>query len=536
MSSPQRILIVDDSETNRVVLRVQLESMGYGVLDATDGIDALAVLERERVDAVIADILMPRMDGYRLCQEIRRHERLRDLPIIVYTATYVSSDDEKLAHRSGADRYLVKPAPMAALQTTVAEVLRAPPASTRPPFSPDEQMVMREYNAVLINKLEEKTRELEARNTELAAVNAELEESRARAAGIIASAMDAMVTVDPDGRILLFNGAAEAMFLVPAGQMIGQPLERLLPKRLNLKAGAPILGGDTAAATSQELSARGAITGVRIGGQEFPIEASLSRVEVAGRKLVTVILRDVTERQRTEDELRRASAQMRALAQRLEHIREEERTRIAREIHDVLAQELTRLKIDLVWLAKGVTKAIDEPTRASLGLRIKDALVQTDVAITTVQRIATELRPVILDSLGLPAAVEWQADDFSRRTGIACHATTPGREFALDRERATALFRILQESLTNIARHAQATLIDLQLVAGRDYVALTVRDNGRGIAAAQLADPLSIGLAGMRERAQAFGGTVEIATAGAGGTVVAVRLPLEESAGSPPSP
>jgi PAS domain S-box-containing protein len=388
---------------------------------------------------------------------------------------------------------------------------------------------MREYNAVLVNKLEAKTRELELKNAELAAANTALEESRARAAGIIASAMDAIVTVEQDGRILLFNAAAEQMFRAPAAQWIGRPIDELLPERL--RGGA--LWWRVKGITSSELGARGAVAGRRVDGEEFPIEASVSRIEIAGRELVTIILRDITERQRAETALRQVSKQMRALALRLEHIREQERTRIAREIHDVLAQELTRLKIDLVWLGRRTGKPIDEATRALMGTRITEALAQADVAISTVQRIATELRPVILDSLGLSAAVEWQAEDFARRTGIACHARTPGAALTLDRERATALFRILQESLTNVARHAHASHVDIQLASGAGYVALTVRDDGRGIAVVELADPFAIGLAGMRERAQAFGGTVEIAPAGAGGTVVAVRLPLDSTSGGP---
>ena len=526
MNAPARILIVDDETSNRLILREQLEFLGYTVIEAGDGIEALARLAGETFDAVVSDILMPRMDGYRLCQEIRRDERLRHLPIVVYTATYVAPEDEKLAHRSGANRYLLKPATISILRQTMSEVLRAPDLRPPDPLPPaDERVVMREYNAVLIHKLEEKSRELEGKNAELALVNVALEESRARAAGIIESAMDAIVTLDGDGRILLFNHAAETMFRTPAAQIIGQPLARLLPARLPADAVRSIFLRDGAGTTSQDLSASGPLFALRADGEEFPVEASSSRIEVAGRELVTVIFRDVTERRRAEQEVRRASAQLRALALRLENVREQERTRIAREIHDVLAQELTRLKIDLVWLAKRATKPIDEPTRAAIGGRIKDAVGQTDIAITTVQRIATELRPVILDSLGLPAAVEWQADDFARRTGIGCQAVTPTGEFPLERDRATALFRILQESLTNIARHAQATEVAIDLAFGAGSVALTVRDNGVGITAVQLADPRAIGLAGMRERALAFGGTLEIASAGAGGTVVAVRLP-----------
>lgn len=413
MNPALTILIVDDGESNRFILREQLEQLGYATCEAADGVEAIAVLERRPVDLVVSDILMPRMDGYRLCQEIRQRADLRRLPIIVYTGTYLSGEDRKLALRSGADRYLMKPATLADLRRVIHEIVGQPgEAAVRPAPPPDDPAVMREYNSVLIHKLEEKTRELEARNAELGRVNLELE-------------------------------------------------------------------------------------------------------------------RDVTARRQAEDELREVSARMRALALRLQNIREEERTRIAREIHDVLAQELTRLKIDLVWLARRTAKAVDASVLEAMRGRVGDALGQADVAIATVQRIATELRPVILDSLGLAAAVEWQTEDFARRTGLECEAYTPGGEMTIDRDRATALFRILQESLTNVARHAQARRVEVRLVETGEVVTLTIRDDGRGISAAELTAPQSIGLAGMRERAQAFGGAVEIAPGEPAGTVVSVRLPLE---------
>jgi signal transduction histidine kinase len=229
------------------------------------------------------------------------------------------------------------------------------------------------------------------------------------------------------------------------------------------------------------------------------------------------------ERKRAEDRLKLANKRYRALAGRLETIREQERTAMAREIHDVLAQELTRLKIDLVWLAKHLGRPVDESLRPELVARITDATALTDTAITTVQRIATGLRPVILDSLGLPAAIEWQAGDFSQRTGLVCNVTVPGGNFTLDRDRATALFRILQESLTNIVRHAGASQVKVNLVELDHAIELTVQDDGSGISNAATADPRSIGLIGMSERAQAFGGVLTIAgTPGVGTTVTAL--------------
>ncbi|MBL9188445.1 MAG: PAS domain S-box protein [Opitutaceae bacterium] len=235
---------------------------------------------------------------------------------------------------------------------------------------------------------------------------------------------------------------------------------------------------------------------------------------------------DISLRKQTENELRSASRQLRALAARVQSVREEERTALAREIHDVLAQELTKLKIDLVWLAKRVGSPSDAATQAAITRRCGEALEQVDASITTVQRIATDLRPVILDSLGLPAAVEWVVEDFARRTGIAGRAQVQRRETALDRDRATAIFRILQESLTNVARYAQASEVVVTFSEEAEAARLTVVDDGVGITRERLEDPRSIGLLGMKERAFAFGGSVEITGVPGAGTTVAVHLPV----------
>jgi PAS domain S-box-containing protein len=521
-----KILVVDDIATNRKLVRVVLEAEAVLVIEAIDGQDALAKLEAEPVDVVISDIMMPRMDGYRLFQEIRQRAALRHIGIIAYTSTYLSKQDEQLALRSGADRYLRKPAPTETLLRLIHELV-APGALPRPTPPPQETAVMLEYNAALVRKLEEKRAELELRNAELTRANDELAASRARFESIITSAMDAIITVDEEQRIVLFNAAAEAMFGAPATEMLGASLDRLLPERFRSGHAEHVAKFGAAGMTSRRMGALGAISGRRANGEEFPIEASISKTQVGGRRFFTVILRDISERERAEAELRRATEQLRALAAHTETVRENERARVAREIHDVLAQELTRLKIDLIWVAKRTAKPIDEPTRVGLISRVDDAIAQANTAISTVQRIATELRPVILDSLGLPAAVEWQVEDFGRRTGLSCRVSAPHGESALDRESATAVFRILQESLTNVARHAQATAVEVNLIEDRAAATLSVADNGRGITAAQIADPHSIGLVGMRERAQAFGGTVAISGEPTRGTTVRVQIPLE---------
>ena len=229
---------------------------------------------------------------------------------------------------------------------------------------------------------------------------------------------------------------------------------------------------------------------------------------------------DVTESKRAEKELLHSFDQLRALAARLQTAREEERTRIAREIHDELGQALTAIKIDLAALIRDLP-GDSGPQRQ----RSRSILKLLDDAIQSVRRIATELRPGILDDLGLVAAVEWAAEEFQARTGTKCEVSLPGMDIALDPERATALFRILQETLTNIARHANATRVDVRLAQENGDLILEVHDNGQGIGEEQLSTGSSLGILGMRERALLLGGELTISGEPGKGTTVRVRIP-----------
>jgi len=221
----------------------------------------------------------------------------------------------------------------------------------------------------------------------------------------------------------------------------------------------------------------------------------------------------------------RSREQLRTLAARLQSIREEERSRIAREVHDVLGQTLTGIKMDAAWilakLPEGQTKLV---ARAKSMSSLIDSMVQM------VRRIATDLRPGILDNLGLVAAVEWQASEFQTRTGIACQVTSNLRDASLASDSATAVFRIFQETLTNVARHAQATAVTVSLSEQQDRVVLQVADNGRGIDLAEVTQSKSVGLIGMRERAAILGGDLVISGAPGQGTTVVLAIPLKLAA------
>jgi signal transduction histidine kinase len=234
--------------------------------------------------------------------------------------------------------------------------------------------------------------------------------------------------------------------------------------------------------------------------------------------------REREERQRAETALQRSYQELRALSARLRSVREEESARIAREVHDGVGQLLTALAMDVSWLEKKL-ETCPTTLREELAGKLRDMSQLLDTAGEAVQRIVTELRPVVLDELGLEAAVEWYLAEFQQRMGIAWRLRSRLGETDLDPERSTALFRILQEALTNVARHAEATAVDIRLAAKEDRIILAVTDNGRGIPADKIADSQSLGLLGMRERARALGGDVVVRANPGGGTAVEASLP-----------
>jgi len=259
---------------------------------------------------------------------------------------------------------------------------------------------------------------------------------------------------------------------------------------------------------------------LKSGATDYVLKTRLSRlVPAVQRAMREAVVRN--ERKRAEDKLRRSMEQLRALSVYLQYVREDERIRISRQVHDELGQALTGLKMDLYWLANRLPKkyrTVHEKTRAMSA--------HIDATIQTVRRIATELRPGILDDLGLVAAIEWQAQEFQKRTGIECVVSSDLKDTILDQDLNTAFFRIFQETLTNIIRHAQASRVDVNLRQEEGALVLEVKDNGRGISEAELNDTRSIGVLGMRERAALLQGELQITGVPGQGTTVAVRIPL----------
>ncbi|HYA02465.1 MAG TPA: sensor histidine kinase, partial [Syntrophobacteria bacterium] len=250
-------------------------------------------------------------------------------------------------------------------------------------------------------------------------------------------------------------------------------------------------------------------------------EGELGELERAFDEMAATLQKNEGERARADEELRNSYRQLRDLSRYLQTAREEERTRIAREIHDELGQGLTALKMDLSWLKK---RLLPKPE----GLHDKAASMEglIDATIQTVQRLSGELRPGILDDLGLAAAIQWQAEEFQKRTGTPCEVTLGPEDISLDRDRSTAVFRIFQEALTNVARHAGATEVAASLEEREGNVVLKVQDNGRGIKREETSSPTSFGLIGIGERVHSLGGKVNIIGVENKGTTIAVTIPL----------
>jgi signal transduction histidine kinase len=392
------ILIADDNASIVKVLRAMLEEAGHEVQAATDGAEALGILEQQKVDAIISDILMPRMDGYRFCLEVRRRQEFNTTPFIFYTSTYTSASDEKTALDLGADKFLKKPAPVDDILATLkAAVAEAPRRQVRPVRTEQELGSMKEYNARLVSKLEVQNLELEAQTESL---------------------------------------------------------------------------------------------------------------------------------RQNQDELLESREQFRALTARLQEAREEERVRISREMHDGLGELLSGIAMGLAWLRTLLEPKPAGDNRAQLLEKIEEIERLVGSTGDRVRKLCTELRPAVLDDLGLVAAIEWQARDFQARTRIRCEAKLGVEMVAASREQATAIFRIFQEILTNVARHAEASKVRVRLAVDHANLVLEVKDNGKGIPPGEIAGPKALGLLGMKERAGLLGGKVAITGGPGKGTCVTVSIPI----------
>lgn len=322
---------------------------------------------------------------------------------------------------------------------------------------------------------------------------------------------------DLDGQFIDVNQAALAEFGYVREEFLALTLLEIRPacEQVRLKA---ILEKQRSHPSVPSFDSYGLWVYLRSDGTMIDMEIRATNVEVAGRPARMVVASNVTEAQAAHQALRESEARYRALSRRLQTIREEERVELSRTIHDELGQSLTALKIDLSVISKRLDPALQE--------RIDAAAAAVDRMIQQVRNIATELRPGVLDHLGLVAALEWQAREFTRRSGIHCQFVPPTDEPVLSQDQAVSLFRILQESLTNVVRHSEATCVTVALKVDLESVRLLIEDNGIGLSEERRRDHRSLGLIGMEERARFIDARLSIQSRSGGGTCVVVDLPV----------
>jgi PAS domain S-box-containing protein len=338
-------------------------------------------------------------------------------------------------------------------------------------------------------------------------------------------APQAVVLISMDNRIVRVNREFTRIFGYTAEEAQGRRLSELIVPEESRDEEQEYAG---MVAQGKQVNAEGVRQ--RKDGSHLHVSIVLVPVSLPWGQIATYgIYRDETERKLAEQQLKATSEQLRALSASVQSAREAEGTRIAREIHDELGGALTSLKWELESFDKAISESTNQSQLQVLRERILAMLRLAETTIITVRRISSELRPSVLDDLGLVAAIEWHALQFQDRTGIIVQCDCTLENLDLSREQSTAVFRIFQEALTNVLRHARATRIDIQTNEEDGEFVLTIRDNGRGITPGETSGTETLGLLGMRERAHLIGGEVKIAGIAGEGTVVTIGVPVSST-------
>lgn len=493
--APQlRVLVVEDNPGDVVLLEDLLRSTGRGLtIDAADDLaGAVRRLAEATFDAVLLDLRLPDGEGVACVEAIRA--RADDAPIVVLTGL----EDEAQAVAciaAGAQDYVVKS------ELRAKTILRAI-----------------DHAIARVGETRERRR---------------ADALQAHLAAIVESSSDGIVSATLEGVLMTWNAGAARIFGYAPEEAIGRRVTDIIRPPDTIDEAAT----EQRIARVREAADRDAQELVRL--RKDGTQIVLSSVACPLRRPdgsafgVAAILRDVTESRRRDEELRTRNAelevrasQMRALTARMLTVREEERTRISREVHDELGQLLTGIKMDLRWIGRRIVPGLAPAAVQEVSARLTEVDALVNRTIETVQRIAVELRPSVLDALGLPAALRDEARRFGRRTGniveLDVEVAAPPTDIA------TTLFRVAQELLTNVARHASASRVHIRLDETAAGWRLTVADDGVGVRDDPTGKPTSLGLLGIQERLNAVGGSFQLTSERGGGTVAIAQVPLRE--------
>jgi two-component system sensor histidine kinase UhpB len=480
-----KVLIVEDDiviarDIENILLRLDYDVSTL----VTSGARVIKKIVDENPDLVLMDIMFQdKVRGIDIARRVR--ERI-DVPIVYLTAHSEKAIIKK-AKITEPYGYLIKPVAERDLEITIEMAL---------------------HRHTMEMKFKERMEKA-------------LHESEARYGQLVENISEGIVMQNQKGIITYANKRFLDMLGYSEDEVLGKPITRFLGggllKRREVQEAAE--GDEFRKATEVSWKRK---DGDRIFTILSPQNIYNDKDQLRGR---VSVLTDITDRRRAEQELHRSRELLRRLSQHLQTIKEKESKRIAREIHDELGQQLTALKMDLSWIASKV-EPDDEDAKRFLK-KINDMSSLVDNTIQTVQKISAELRPGLLDDLGLVPALEWLAQEFENQTNVHCGLQFHCEMVDLDPDCSTAIFRISQEALTNVYRHAKATKVAISLKEEEGDLVLKIKDNGKGITADEVFGSTSLGLMGMRERVRPFGGAVNISGKQKKGTTLIVTLPVD---------
>jgi len=488
MQAPLRLLHVEDSADDAVLLCAELEAAGCHLhyLRVETASEMAAALASEQWDVVLSDFNLPEFDAYGALQQLK--DSGRDIPLIVVSG-FIGEMKAAALMKAGVQDYVMKD-----------KLARLAPA------------IEREIK-------EAASREQRRQADQALAANRKLLENITQSLG------EGLLVQDDNSCLLMMNAEAERLLGWTQAELASRSVHDTVHCRN--PDGTPlsreecaifrrVLKGEVCRVDDEVL--------VRKDGTAFPVTYVATPIVEDGRVVGTVTaFQDITERKRDEHALQESRRQLQELSAYLQQVREDERARIARELHDELGQALTALRIDLLWL-DGKLPAAEK----KIGDKLAAMRALLDKTVDDVRRISEDLRPGMLDDLGLAAAIEYHVAKFAEQTGITCELTMSRDHYDLDDQTTTTLFRVLQESLTNVARHAGAGKVTVRLQDLADEMLLIVKDDGRGLPAPALgtAKKKTYGLLGMHERVKLLGGSLHITSAPRKGTRIEASLPF----------
>jgi PAS domain S-box-containing protein len=474
-----KILLVDDNPDNLVSIEAALETLNEDLVSARSGTEALRYLLENDFAAILLDVKMPDMDGFETAELIRSRKRSQHTPILFLTA-YRNEEHLFRGYDLGAVDFLFKPIVPEILRSKVAVFVELSRSAQR-----------QRRQAAILAKAELKFRSL------------------------LEAAPDAMLITTAEGKIVLANSRADDLFGYSRQELLGSNIRLLVPSWTLDKYHV------------------GELASVCKDGSTFPSEISSSPLQTEEGLLVTSAIRDISERKRAEQriaeqtqQLHEANRELRHLSSRIVAVRDEERRRLGRELHDSQGQYLAAIKMNLEMIE--TTDAAFSPVQKSA---LTEAITLLERSMREIRVISHLLHPPLLDEIGLQAVVPWYLTSFSERSGIQIDLEMPSDIAKLPDQVELAVFRVLQECLNNVHRHSGSKVAKVKILPEESSVTLQVSDQGRGLSSQNGSNPvMGVGITGMRERIRELGGQFEI-NSGAEGTIVRAVLPLGEQIG-----